>query len=102
MSHPTQKPDHNAATLFWDNRITRSKSVEEKEVSEAKVTMGSFSDNHAVLLFTRSLCDYCLSINFTRQKRFAKTGDKCLFPQERFVDRYTSHVIFLMQFTFHN
>ena len=57
-----QKPDHNAATPSEPSFAPGRSVVEEREVSEAKVTMGPFFEHRADIIWkvprTRSPCEY--------------------------------------------
>ena len=81
---------------FWANRITRSKCVQEKEVSEAKVTMVSFFDNRAEIVWKVFARDRFVNIgilpsaNSTKLKRVAKSGMSVCSRIIRFMNNQTN------------
>ena len=80
-----QKPEHTAGHTFRAILLTRSKCVEENEVSKAKVTMVPFSDNRADYLkgtCARTPCEYWHppECQVYKTETSCNAGDKCLFP----------------------
>ena len=60
-----------------------------RDVSEAKVTVVPLSNNRADMIWRVLACDRLVnvgilpSVNFTKQKRLAKTLEKCMFPHHK-------------------